>query len=76
MSELKKLDNKVSAVFYAISAILLTLIVLSFNQIDDDKAFYDDYCINVAIWESDADAGISPYDRAGYPNYKEINCEQ
>lgn len=76
MSELNKLDNKVSAVFYALAAILLTLIALSFNQIDDSKAFYDDYCVNVAIWESDADAGINPHDRAGHPNYKEVSCEQ
>ncbi len=43
---------------------------------DDYKELRDDYCVNVAIWESDAEAGINPYDRAGHPNYKEVSCEQ
>ena len=55
----------------------VTVIVYAlFVTVSDDKVFNDSYCVNVAIWESDADAGINPYDRAGHPNYKEINCEQ
>lgn len=54
----------------------IVYISCSYENEDINKLEQKNYCDLVSLWESDADAGINPHDRAGHPNYKEINCEQ
>lgn len=76
MNELKKLDRELTVALTVFSICILILITFSFSQIDDEKIFMADYCEKVELWESDADAGIEPINRAGHPNYKGVVCEQ
>lgn len=63
--------------FAAMLAFLLVFVLTSnYYSSDDDQVFNDDYCANVELWELDTDAGINPYDRAGHPNYKGVECDQ
>lgn len=41
---------------------------------DDQVVAMDDYCQMVDQWDQEKQAGVPEMDRAGHPNYKDINC--
>lgn len=62
--------------FAAMLAFLLVFVLTSNYYSDDAQIFHNNYCANVAVWELDEDVGIDPYERAGHPNYKGVECDQ
>lgn len=55
---------------------VITAAILFISTLDyqDEQLLNDNYCSMVADWNKDAKQGIAPADRAGHPNYKQIEC--
>ncbi|WZL14783.1 hypothetical protein [Vibrio phage vB_VpaM_XM1] len=51
-------------------------VMLAAGNVDtqDRERSLSNYCEMVSLWESQERAGINKFDRAGHPNYKQINC--
>lgn len=60
--------------------VFLTVFVLTSNNIKSankqNSIEHEKYCELVIMWESDADAGLEPNNRAGHPNYKGVSCAE
>lgn len=56
----------------------LTAVLLVVGNLDRQDAEADEsrYCTMISLWQLDADLGIKPEERNGWPPYnKDINCE-
>lgn len=59
---------------FFLAVLCIFYISCSYENEDTHKLEQKNYCDLVSLWESDADAGINTYDRAGHPNYKGVEC--
>jgi hypothetical protein len=57
------------------AALTATLLFVGNLDRQDAEADQSRYCEMVGLWELDADLGIKPEDRNGWPPFKNINCE-
>ena len=68
-------DKNIFSLAGLASILILTLATSYLDSAESDlKAEHSNYCELVLIWESDADDGLEPNDRAGHPNYKGVTC--
>lgn len=59
----------------ALAAIVAAMALAGRLDADEQQRQHAQYCDNVALWQHEAALGISPYDRAGHPDYDGIAVE-
>lgn len=66
--------EKDKAFFAAVGLICVAVAGLVFTESDSKAVEQRHYCEMVSLWEADAAIGVKENDRAGWPNYKNVEC--
>ena len=64
--------NAVAVIIAA--ALVAALGIVGSMDAADEAAAERHYCEMVELWKRDAAAGIPAIDRAGWPNYRQLEC--
>lgn len=61
--------------FVAILVVAASLVIVSTMSADDHTAEVQYHCEMVQMWNEDANAGVPPEQRRGWPNYDSTECK-